>query len=347
MNMLQPTHMGPGGRLRGRSIGVAALLVVCVCAIPATASDAEKVRGIILSTHTNGSDWASGDVGTAMSDMRAVGAGWVAIHPYAAIRADGRVRFRSLDRDRLPEHLAKPIREARAHGLRIVLKPHLAYWGSPFRWRGDIEFHNTAEWERFWETYTRWIVDLAAACPDVDGFVIGTELDRTLAHEEQWRELIRAVRAETGAPLTYAANWTDYERVGFWDELDAIGIQAYFPLADSVGATPVSIAARWGERMGELRSYAALHRRKIVFTELGYNRSFAAPVRPWDDDLDGLEAERVQETCMRIALAAIEREPSGAGVFLWKWFPNPYPVGRTFQLATPRIKRAISDAWLD
>jgi hypothetical protein len=32
-------------------------------------------------------------------------------------------------------------------------------------------------------------------------------------------------------------------------------------------------------------------------------------------------------------------------VFLWKWFPNPHPVGRNFQLATPRLKRAISEVW--
>ena len=54
----------------------------------------------------------------------------------------------------------------------------------------------------------------------------------------------------------------------------------------------------------------------------------------------------MQETCLRLALAAVEREPYVAGAFLWKWFPNPRPVGRNFQLATPRLKRAIADIWL-
>ena len=59
------------------------------------------------------------------------------------------------------------------------------------------------------------------------------------------------------------------------------------------------------------------------------------------------EAEELQENLLRVALRAVEAEPAVVGVFLWKWFPNPHPVGRNFQLATPRLKRAIADVWLD
>ena len=308
---------------------------------------ADKVRGIVLSTHTNGSDWATPDIGTTMADLRAVGASWVSIHPYARIQADGTVGFRPLDPAAPPPHLARPIAAAHAAGLQIAITPHLAYWGSPFRWAGDIEFTNAEEWQRFFAQYTDWVVQLARACPDADGFILGTELDRTLGHEAEWRELIRRVRDVTRAPLSYGANWTDYQRVPFWDALDAIGVQAYFPLADSAGATPRALEQAWAARMTELREFAAAHYRRIVFTELGYNRAFAAPVRPWDAHVDGVEAEKVQETCLRIALEAVEREPSVAGVFLWKWFPNPRPVGRNFQLATPRLRQTIADVWRD
>jgi homoserine trans-succinylase len=33
--------------------------------------------------------------------------------------------------------------------------------------------------------------------------------------------------------LTYAANWDDFDKVPFWNELDYIGIDAYFPLSDA------------------------------------------------------------------------------------------------------------------
>ena len=116
--------------------------------------------------------------------------------------------------------------------MSICIKPHIAYWGSSFSWRGEIEFSREDAWDRFWRDYRAWITLLAEACREADGFVVGTELDRTLRFEDEWRALIADVRAHTGAPLTYAANWTDYQRVPFWDALDVIGIQAYFPLTD-------------------------------------------------------------------------------------------------------------------
>ena len=334
-------------RRRGGARGATLTCAVLVLLPPTFAfpSHAQKLRGIVLSTHTNGSDWGTGEVEDTLRDMREVGAGWVAIHPYAGIRSDGTVRFRRLHGGPLPAHIERPLRAAHELGLKIVLKPHLAYWGSPFAWRGDIEFGSDDAWQRFWSTYSDWILDMVEACPEIDGFIIGTELDRTLRFEQRWRELIAAVRQRTRAPLTYAANWTHYQDVPFWDALDTVGIQAYFPLADTPGVDAAGLERAWGAHMAALRQFSAAVERPIVFTELGYNRAFAAPVRPWDDALDGREAESVQATCLSVALRAVEAEPCVRGAFLWKWFPNPHPVGRTFQLATPRLKRVIAAAW--
>ncbi len=280
-----------------------------------------------------------------IASIAKVGAEWVAIHPYAGIRGTGEVRSRGLDPDRPPAWLTHPIEEAHRQGLKILIKPHLAYWGSPFSWRGEISFATEAQWDRFWEGYRAWILTLAEICKDADGFVVGTELDRTLGREQQWRQLIGEVRERCTAPLTYAANWDHYRQVKFWDSLDVIGIQAYFPVAQQRGAGEEEIRRGWRQRMEELREYAGRQGRNIVFTELGYNRSFMAPVRPWESDVDGPEAEVLQALCLRIALEAIEKEPRVLGAFLWKWFPHPYPVGRNFQIASPALQEIITGVW--
>ena len=118
-----------------------------------------------------------------------VGADWVSTHPYAGIRADGTVRFRDFDPENPPPRLVRPIREAHRVGLKIMIKPHLAYWGSPFGWRGEIEFADDEQWARFFDAYETWIVNVARACRDADGFAVGTELDRTLQHEARWRRI--------------------------------------------------------------------------------------------------------------------------------------------------------------
>ncbi len=304
-----------------------------------------KLRGVIISTHTDGRDWGSPAMRSTMRDIREVGADWVCIHPYAEIAGDGNVRSWDFDPLDPPEWLTRPIEDAHALGLKILIKPHLAYWGSPFAWRGDIAFTTDAQWRRFFTGYTTWIVNLADACRNADGFVVGTELDSTLSHEKEWREVIARVREHTGVPLTYGANWTHYRQVPFWDALDVIGIQAYFPLVTGPGADSAQVGAGWGRLMRELHAFAGREHKKIVFTELGYNRAYDAPVRPWDYRVDGPDAEGMQAMCLRIALDAVEGEPSVIGVFLWKWFPNPYPVGRNFQLATPYLKSVISQVW--
>jgi len=303
------------------------------------------IRGITISTHRGGQDWGSDEVPGALAEIKALGANWVAIHPYARIGGDGSVWARHSDDDMAPDYIARPIREAKAAGLKILIKPHLAYWGSPFDWRGDIGFDTEEEWERFFRDYERFLTRIARWTREADGLVVGTELRKTEREEARWRGIIRAVRAETDVPLTYAANWDDFERVGFWDALDVIGIQAYFPLTGEGDRSAAAIASGWEGWMKKLAAFAAAQKKPILVTELGYNRSYHASVRPWDDHTDDEGAREIQERCMRVALRSIESEPAVLGAFLWKWFLPPRRVGRNFQLATPGMQRVIRESW--
>jgi len=323
------------------------LAVAVTCGSAVAQADSESVRGITLSTHGGGRDWGTDEIIPTLRGIRDVGSNWVATHPYSGIRTDGTVRVWKLDSDDPPEYLVRPIREAHALGLKIMIKPHLAYWGTPFSWRGEIEFDSAEKWERFWTGYRHWIVTLARMCSDADAFVVGTELDRTIEYEAEWRRIIAEVRAVTKAPLTYAANWTDYEKVPFWDALDAIGVQAYFPLVEQRDPSEKMLERAWAERMKMLHSFSEEQNRKIVFTELGYNRSHWAPVQPWESRDDGEEALPMQLTCVRVALRAVEREPRVVGVFLWKWFTWPNTTGRNFRLDTPEMRRVIRGVWDD
>lgn len=329
-----------------RRLSWAAVCGMAIAVAFATDSGAETIRGITLSTHGSGRDWGGDQVGPTLGDLRDVGAGWVAIHPYARIDDDGRVRFRRFDPEHPPAELVRPIAEAHDRGMKILIKPHLGYWGSRFSWRGAIDFETEEEWGRFFASYREWIQSVAAATRAADGFCVGTELDRTIDREREWREVIAAVRAATRVPLCYAANWSDYERVPFWDALDVIGIQAYFPVTEAEHPSQEDLERGWDEILARVRRFSLAYDRHVVFTELGYNRSLRAAVAPWEyRSEEGPEAEALQAACLEVALAAIEQEPRVIGAFLWKWFPRPHPVGRNFQLATPRLIESIQRVW--
>jgi hypothetical protein len=316
------------------------------------AADRSLVRGITISCQTWGREWGTDGFGRELDRLAELGANWVAIHPYARIHGDGSLRWRAIDPADPPIWLARPIAEARRRGIGILIKPHLAYWGSPFAWRGEIDFAGAAERERFFREYGDWIVALARATREADAFAVGTELDRLVVAEEgRWRELVARVRAVTGAKLTYAANWTDYERVPFWDALDAIGVQAYFPLSEERAPDERELAAGWERVLAPLR---ALHERTgkpVVFTELGYDRSLAAASRPWESGrASGAEdaaAGLLQRRCLGASLTVLARESNWLrGAFLWKWFVGaPGWNDRDFALDTPEVRALLRGAW--
>ena len=154
---------------------------------------AADIRGMTVSTPTWGWEWGTDTMAETLSELDKDGVNWVSIHPYASIRNDGAVRFREIDPDNPPEWLVRPIREAHARGMKILIKPHLAYWGSKFSWRGEITFTSAEERERFHQTYRDWVYTLAKLVPEADAFCIGTELEGML-DDAAWRATIARVR---------------------------------------------------------------------------------------------------------------------------------------------------------
>ncbi|MBC8011222.1 MAG: hypothetical protein H7067_14135 [Burkholderiales bacterium] len=313
------------------------------------ASAEPPIRGVVISCQTWGHEWGSDAMLTALDEVKALGANWVQIHPYGRIDRAGNVSFGRMPRDgSTPEWLSRPIREAHARGLKIAIVPHVAGWGAGWNWRGDIVFDDPGEWTRFFASYQTWITTMARMCRDADGFSVGSELDRTIAgHEAEWRGIIRTVRAETTAALTYGANWPDYRAVPFWDALDAIGISAYFPLVEH-GRAPIAgeLDAAWKRLHGELADYARAQNRRVVFMELGYDASMEAAREPWVSGPRGAgaDAEAVQTLCLDRALAAANADPNLAGLFLWKWFPGEARRA-DFRVQSPPMRAVLGERW--
>jgi hypothetical protein len=108
--------------------------------------------------------------------------------------------------------------------------------------------------------------------------------------EARWRGLISEVRQRYSGRLTYAANFDQYEFVTFWDDLDVIGVNAYFPLRrhylPDVGAEDLGglLDARWLavlRRLENFRVERGLSDRRFLFTELGYVRRTNSTIEPW------------------------------------------------------------------
>lgn len=317
-------------------------------AVAAAADDPYAiVRGVTVSCPGAGLEWGSDDMVRTLGVLKNLGVNWVAIHPYGGIRNDGTVGRSRIDRlweD--PSWLTRAIREAHAQGIKIMITPHVAYWGTRFDYRASIAFEDEASWARFFDSYEDFIVRVAHLARDADAFVVGSELDRTVHREREWRRIIASVRREFRGPTTYAAGWDAYTRVPFWDALDAVTVQGYFPLVQHEALpTDAELNAAWSRIIADLEGFGRSRGKPVVLGELGYNRSLAAAVRPWEYPQDeDPEAERLQTRCLDAALAALSRSRGVAGAFLWKWFPGEVARGN-FLASTPAMRQVIARHW--
>lgn len=285
----------------------------------------------------------------ALDPVVDLGAGWIAVIPYAFVDPeDPAVVF---DRERQywgerSEGVAATIEWAQGRGLRVLLKPHL--WVRGQGWPGEFEPHGDEAWATFLDGYRDYILRFAAVADSTGAamFSVGTEVDIVAEKRpDYWRSLIADVRARYDGALTYAVNWDEHADIGFWDALDLIGIDAYFPLLDH--STPVvdDLIAAWEPWVEELEATSARFGRPLLFTEFGYRSIDGAAGRQWELP-EGREARGLphNEEAQAAAYEALFRvwwdRPDFAGGFLWEWHsgaPSARWIATDF---TPRGKRA-------
>ena len=92
-------------------------------------------------------------------------------------------------------------------GITISLKPHIWARGS---WPGEIEMNRHRDWDRFFESYERWMLHYAllAKMHRVHLLSVGVELSKvSVGQEHRWREMVGRLRGVCSGLLVYAANW--------------------------------------------------------------------------------------------------------------------------------------------
>ena len=238
---------------------------------------------------------------------------------------------------------------AKAYGIKTLLKPHLWLRGNgKGKWRSDIEMNSEEEWDLWFQSYTQFISHYAtlAETYKIEALCIGTELHQTVVKKpEKWRTLIKHLRSIYSGKLTYAANWyKEYEEITFWDQLDFIGIQGYFPLSHSPSPSEKDLIEAWKIHLPKIESVSKAFNKKIVFTELGYKSTTDGAQKPWEwpEHNENLVLNiDTQTRSYHAFFKTFWNKPWFDGVFFWKWFPNHSVSGGTENKGfTPQNKPA-------
>lgn len=219
---------------------------------------------------------------------------------------------------------------AHNNGMRVMLKPQLWSW---LGWTGDIKMQNAHDWDLFFDYYQDWIMHYAmlAEAYDIEMFCIGVEFqDASLSEHNRWDELFDHVRTVYSGKITYAANWgAEFESVTFWDKLDYISVNCYYPLSNKKDATDAELLAGFEKNLDKIEAVQQQYKKPVLFTEIGFKSIEAPWIQPHMDDDDQAFNEISQQRCYKIMQEAMADEPWIAGVYLWKWpsfmdFSNDY-----------------------
>ncbi len=223
----------------------------------------------------------------------------------------------------------KRIKEAcDTYGIHIMLKPHI--WmreNVPGKWRSNITMKNAQSWETWfhnYETVMLMYAELAEAL-GFEQFCIGTELESTVREQpEKWFAFIEKVKSVYSGKLTYAANWNEaYKTVPFWQELDYIGIQAYFPLNENESPSLSEMEQKWQPHISEMEAVSQQFNRPVLFTEIGYRSLEGTAKTPWEwgkfSHAFSKISKQEQYQCYASFFNTVWNQPWFHGVHIWEW----------------------------
>lgn len=274
-------------------------------------------RGIAMPSYTS-DGYETPSASAYLSQIVAAGATWLQIDPTwyqrrldaSTIAADGRTPS-----DRSVEQV---IAAAHRLGLKVLLKPLVDVLPGGSAYRGDIEPADRAGW---FASYTAFIGHYArlAERQRVEELAVGTELARVSRDRPSWLRVIQLVRAEYSGLLTYAANFDEYARVPFWDALDIVGIDAYWPLSRAPTADPDELQRAWVPIVRELSAFAGRTGRRVLFTEAGYTSQRGSSSAPWSWSVSDVPDQAEQAAGYQALLRSLSGQPWWSGVFWWAW----------------------------
>jgi hypothetical protein len=318
--------------------------VACLLAL---ALVAPPVRGVALGLYSEDAGFSYAPL---LHEIATAGANAVALvvnlyqHDGAATKLYMHTRYTAPD-----DAVARAARDARKLGLRVTLFPivRLEAPAAPDEWRGNLHPLDRDAWWRSYRAIMERYAALAKAV-DADRLVIGSELATLDGAEDapRWRALVAQLRRRFGGGLLYSANWDHYREVALWDDVDAVGLTGYFPLADpsGLGEPAAAVRARAARARAEIERFAAQLEKPIFLTEVGFLSQRGAAVWPWREGAREPPDAEEQRRCYRAFIDAWDGAKTLSGLFFWNWYGYGGPRSGSY---TPRGKPAAReiDRW--
>lgn len=186
----------------------------------------------------------------------------------------------------------------------------------------------------WFQSYRGFVLSYAKAASqsNVDEISIGSTFRPLDIYSDQWRVLVGKLRSHYRGALTYTAYPDEAAAINFWDALDYVGIDGFFPLSDSATTTPsaADLDRSWRAKLPLLQQLSKASGKKIIFSVIGYPSLASAARAPWVLT-PGQPDPGLQDQLYRAFFRNAWGKPYVAGAFFWRfavgdvaWGYSPY-----------------------
>jgi len=288
------------------------------------------------------------------ADLRATGANYTAVMATWYVQTYDSTTIAPDSSSPTDAAVVAAIQNLQAQGITVTLKPHVdsldGIWRGEFTWpSSDATTAQQQAWLTAWFTsYQPFILHFAQIASDnnVGVMVIGTEFAQLTGSncagscELYWKQYVIDPLRESYPNLTlaYGANATsvgdEFTSVTFWDDIDIIGVDGYFPLTGHADPTIAQLVSAWTTSSSNVNGFApeatlknlsSAHPGKpLIFSEIGYTSTAGTNEAPYNYTPTGAYDPTEQEDCYEAFFEVFSADTSWMkGVFWWDWSVSP------------------------
>lgn len=302
-------------------ISVLILLVIMSTALLTKRTNSpEKIKGV---SFTGASYLMSA---SEIDSVKSIGSNWICWMPYSyKVKGNLTDTFPGQWWGESLTGIQSSVSWSKSRGIKSFIKPHI--WFTDGTFNGDFVCNSEEEWQRIELKYADYIIKFAnlAEKENAELFSIGVELKNWVKERPAfWLKLIKKVREIYSGKLTYAANWDNYQKITFWDQLDYIAIDAYFPYSLSQSPTVNELKLAMEKQAEILALFSSKHNKQIIFSEYGFRSEDYCCEKPWEYK----KGKPINYVCQKNAFEAFfkvfPKQNWYTGGFIWKWFASQH-----------------------
>jgi hypothetical protein len=240
------------------------------------------------------------------------------------------------------QQLLELMAHAKEKKLRVVLMPVvLPHAPKGNEWRGTFKPDSWADW---FDNYRVMLRHFARICEEGKAYalVVGSELVSSEVKTDEWKSTIKMARKEfPSGKLTYSANWDHYANIGYWEDLDFIGMNSYWKLGEDHNVPVEQIIANWRNIQKELVNFSNAKQMPIVLLEVGWCSISNAAHEPWDYTRSDLTPDwDLQKRLYQGFFESWYGNPHLGGFMIWEWLPSGDTIDKDDKTYLPKGKPA-------